>query len=92
MATIVAFVVAAVVIVLVGGGAAAAASFAFIAVTFSRITRLRLPRESNKNREMSMTHLAGKRVTGRSILLPLIHTHTDDRHTVSVPTPTVGHH
>lgn len=73
MATIVAFVVGAVVIVLVG---AAAASFAFIAVTFNRITRLRLPRESNKNREMSMTHLAGKRVTGRSILLPLIHTHT----------------
>lgn len=89
MATIVAFVVGAVVIVLVG---AATASFAFIAVTFNRITRLRLPRESNKNREMSMTHLAGKRVTGRSILLPLIHTHTDDRHTVSVPTPTVGHH
>lgn len=87
MATIVAV---AVVIVLVGGSAAA--SFAFIAVTFSRITRLRLPRESNKNREMSMTHLAGKRVTGRSILLPLIHTHTDDRHTVSMPTPTVGHH
>lgn len=91
MATIVAVVV---VIVLVGGVAAAAASFAFIAVTFNRITRLRLPRESNKYREMSMTHLAGKRVTGRSILLPLIHTntHTDDRHTVSVPTPTVGHH
>lgn len=89
MATIVAVVV---VIVLVGGVAAAAASFAFIAVTFNRITRLRLPCESNKYREMSMTHLAGKRVTGRSILLPLIHTHTDDRHTVSVPTPTVGHH